>query len=116
DAASAVALVTGQEEAEMPQASLDFAALARFPGTLVFYMGVTTAEHWSRALIAAGKPAMTPVEIMRRVSVPDQRRIDTTLGEMAAVVEAQHLRPPIVFVMGDVAAHGTAWSGFEKRP
>src|SRR4029079_15253806 len=65
---------------------------------------------------ACGTPAMPPVAIMRRVSLPDQRRIDTTLGEIAAVVEAQHLRPPIVFVVGDVAAHGTAWSWFEKRP
>jgi uroporphyrinogen III methyltransferase / synthase len=79
-------------------------------------MGVTTAEHWSRALIVAGKPAQTPVAILRRVSLPDQQRIDTTLGEVAAVVSRQHLRPPVVFLVGDVAAHGPAWSWFEKRP
>ena len=53
DDASCVALVTGQESSEKhPDAApLDYDALARFPGTLVFYMGVTTAPDWSRALI-----------------------------------------------------------------
>src|SRR5438552_2475306 len=41
DWASAVALVTGKEQADKDGAELDYAALAKFPGTLVFYMGVT---------------------------------------------------------------------------
>jgi uroporphyrinogen III methyltransferase/synthase len=116
DEASAVALVTGHEDAEKTDSTLDFAALARFPGTLVFYMGVTTANHWSTALIAAGKSAATPVTILRRVSLADQRRIDTSLGELAAVVRETKLRPPVVFIVGDVAAHGGDWAWFERRP
>jgi uroporphyrinogen III methyltransferase/synthase len=116
DSASAVALVTGQEDAGKAESALDYAALARFPGTLVLYMGVTTAEHWSQALLAAGKPAATGVAIVRHVSRPDQQRLDTTLGQVAAVVQQHHLRPPIVFIVGEVAAHGPAWSWFEKRP
>ena len=33
----------GQEDDDKADSALDYAALARFPGTLVFYMGVTTA-------------------------------------------------------------------------
>ncbi len=40
DAASAVALVTGHEGDSDHAPPLDYAALASFPGTLVFYMGV----------------------------------------------------------------------------
>ncbi|HZN34763.1 MAG TPA: uroporphyrinogen-III synthase, partial [Pirellulaceae bacterium] len=116
DSASAVALVTGQEDADKEASSLDYAALANFPGTLVFYMGVTTAGHWTQALIAAGKSSATPVAIVRRVSLPGQQRLDTTLGEVADVVKDQHLRPPVVFIVGDVAANGPAWSWFERRP
>jgi uroporphyrinogen III methyltransferase/synthase len=116
ESASAVAFVTGQEGEAKDASALDFAALARFPGTLVFYMGVTTVEHWSHALIAEGKPASTPVAVLRRVSLPDQKRIDTTLGELAGMVKQARLRPPVVFIMGEVAAHGPAWSWFEKRP
>jgi uroporphyrinogen III methyltransferase / synthase len=116
DAASAVALVTGQEDEQKSEFSLDYAALARFPGTLVLYMGVTTVRRWSAALITAGKAAKTPVAILRRVSLPNQQRIDTTLGEVASVMESHKLRPPVVFVIGEVASHGAAWSWFEKRP
>src|SRR5262245_36299837 len=116
ETASAVAFVTGQEDADKADSTLNYAALAQFPGTLVFYMGVTTAEHWSHALIAAGKPENTPVAIVRRVSLPDQQRIDTTLGELAAVVRTRHLRPPVVFIVGDVAAQGPAWNWLQKRP
>ncbi len=50
DEASCVAFVTGRECGDKrPAESLDYAALAKFPGTLVFYMGITTAPHWSRA-------------------------------------------------------------------
>lgn len=116
DSASAVALVTGQEDADKADSALDFAALARFPGTLVFYMGVTTVSYWSAALVAAGKSAGTPVAIVRRVSLADQQRLDTTLGEVAALVASRHLRPPVVFIVGEAAAHGETWSWFEKRP
>ena len=50
--ASAVALVTGHQhshaEGTREPLELDYDALARFPGTLVFYMGMTTARHWTR--------------------------------------------------------------------
>ena len=38
--ASAVALVTGHEDPEKQERAIDWPALAAFPGTLVFYMGV----------------------------------------------------------------------------
>jgi uroporphyrinogen III methyltransferase/synthase len=116
DTASAVAFVTGQEDDAKTASSLDYPALASFPGTLVFYMGVTTARHWSQALIEAGKSPATPVAILRRVSTPSQQRIDSNLGGVADVLERQHVRPPVVFIVGDVASHGVAWSWFEKRP
>ena len=40
DDASAVAFVTGHEDPDKAETALDWEALARFPGTLVFYMGV----------------------------------------------------------------------------
>ena len=90
DDASCVAFVTGQECSDKkPAEALDYAALAKFPGTLVFYMGVTTAPEWSRALIEHGKPAGTPVAIVRRCSLADQETIFTTLGELPALLQSK---------------------------
>ena len=43
--ASAVAFVTGHEKPGKAESLLDWAALARFPGTLVVYMGVARLAH-----------------------------------------------------------------------
>jgi uroporphyrinogen III methyltransferase/synthase len=115
--ASAVALITGQEKAGKDHSSLDFDALARFPGTLVFYMGVTTAERWTKALIAAGKPAETPVTIVRRCSFPDQVTIRCRLEEVARKIAAPTaIRPPAIVIVGDVSGTPQALRWFEQRP
>jgi uroporphyrinogen III methyltransferase/synthase len=117
DEASCVAFLTGQESREKrPAESLDYAALATFPGTLVVYMGITTAPQWSRALIENGKPGSTPVAIVRRCSLPDQKSIFTTLGEVPELLRKRKLRPPAVAIVGDVAAARTAASWFTTRP
>ena len=72
--ASAVALITGQERHAKSESSLDYDALARFPGTLIFYMGVRRSAVWSRALIEKGKPPETPVAIVRWCTRPRSSR------------------------------------------
>ncbi len=116
DTASAVALVTGQERSDKPASSLDFAALAAFPGTLVFYMGVTTAEHWTAQLIAHGKAPTTPAAIVRRCAWPDQETIRCTLGTLAHTVAERRLRPPALFIVGTVAGLQPAAGWFAQRP
>jgi uroporphyrinogen III methyltransferase / synthase len=115
DTASAVAIITGHEGDSQHAPALDYAALAKFPGTLVFYMGVTTAREWSNALIAAGKSAETPTAIVRRCSWPDQATIRCTLGTVSTDLAAAKLRPPVVIIVGDVAGLSTN-SWFTRRP
>jgi uroporphyrinogen III methyltransferase/synthase len=112
--ASAVALVTGHERTG--HAPLDYAALAGFPGTLVFYMGIASAAEWSGTLIEHGKPADTPVAIVRRCTWPDQETIHCTLADVAEVIARRKLRPPAVIVVGDVVGLAPAVSWFAARP
>lgn len=114
--ASAVALVTGHEGDAKEFSSLDFAGLARFPGTLVFYMGVTSAPQWSTALLAAGKPPTTPIQLVRRCTWPDQTVVHCTLGDVADVIQQQRLRPPVVAIVGEVAGLAAQPSWFDQRP
>jgi len=119
--ASCVAFVTGQEKTGKVDSAIDFAALAKFPGTLVIYMGVTTAEHWSSQLIANGKPADTPVVLVRRCTLPDQTTLDCKLGEVDAALRAdpvsgEKVRPPLVAIVGDVARREEMSDWFTNRP
>ena len=101
--ASAVAFITGhlshKHDPTLPV--LDFGQFAAFPGTLVFYMGVLTAELWSKALLSNGKPPQTPVLIVYNASLPDQKIIQTTLGEIAATVKQENLQSPCTVIIGD---------------
>ncbi len=116
DMASAVALVTAHEDCEKQQPELDYTALAQFPGTLVFYMGVTTVGSWSHALIQAGRAATTPVAVIRRCTWPDQSILHTTLGEVATEFATRKVRPPVISVVGEVAASAPLTDWFMSRP
>lgn len=112
---SGVAIVTGQECWDK-QAKLDLERLAQFPGTLVIYMGVTTAPRWSRALIAAGKSAETPAAVVRRCTWPDQKLTLCKLGQISDVVASQKIRPPVIVILGEVVRQADAFEWFSARP
>ena len=103
-AASAVAFVTGHEDPDKPANAVDWVALARFPGTLVFYMGVRALPRIADALIRAGRPADEPAAVIERGTLPDQRTVTAPLGEIAAAAGEAGIRPPSVTVVGAVAA------------
>ena len=102
DLASAVALITGHRRGDGCGPEMSYDSLADFPGTLVFYMGMTTARQWSEALLRGGRSPDTPVAIVRRASWPDQVTIRCTLGTVADVIRQQAICPPAVIVVGDV--------------
>ena len=70
--ASAVAFVTGHEDP--PRRVRDWPALAAFPGTLVFYMGVRALPRIAERLVA-GRPAEEPVAVVERGTLPGQRTL-----------------------------------------
>ncbi|MCW2955042.1 MAG: uroporphyrin-III C-methyltransferase [Conexibacter sp.] len=117
DRASAVALVTGHEDPAKPESAIDWPALAAFPGTLVFYMGVKQLPRIAAQLIAGGRPADEPVAVIERGTLPDQRTVVATLATIAEVAAAAAVRPPSITVVGPVAGlreEGLRW--FEERP
>lgn len=117
DHASAVAFITGQQQKGGIPQHIDWTALARFPGTLVFYMGVTTVATWTRNLLEAGKAASTSAAIVRRCSWSDQAVIRCQLADVAEhLTPASKLRPPVIVIVGDVAALGENFDWFSKRP
>ncbi len=114
--ASAVALVAGHERNGKSSSSLDYAGLATFPGTLVFYMGVGRVAEWSTALVEHGKPPDTPVAIVRWCTRARQQTVRCTLSTVVDEVAARALRPPAVFVVGSVVDRAPERSWFASRP
>jgi uroporphyrinogen III methyltransferase/synthase len=116
DDASAVAFVTGHEDPEKPESALDWEALARFPGTLVFYMGVKRLADNAAALIAAGRNADEPAAAVERGTMAGQRTVVATLGTLAEAVERKEVEAPALIVVGPVVARRESLAWLEQRP
>ena len=114
--ASGVAFVTGHEDPGKPGSALDWAALARFPGTLVFYMGVRALPRIAERLQAEGRPADEPVAVVERGTLPGQRTVVATLADVAARAEEAGVKAPAVTLVGPVAALREDLAWLEQRP
>jgi uroporphyrinogen III methyltransferase/synthase len=116
DEASAVAFVTGHEDPEKEETALDWDALARFPGTLVFYMGVKRLAENAMALIEAGRDPEEPAAAIERGTMPGQRTVMGTLATIAEGVEREAIGAPALIVVGPVAARRERLAWLERRP
>jgi uroporphyrinogen III methyltransferase / synthase len=116
DAASAVAFVTGHEDPGKLESALDWEALARFPGTLVLYMGVRNLARIAERLIAAGRDADEPAAVVERGTLPGQRTVTSTLARIPDAAREADLQAPAVTVVGPVAGLREALAWFERRP
>jgi uroporphyrinogen III methyltransferase / synthase len=116
DDASAVAFVAGHEDPEKEESAIDWDALARFPGTLVFYMGVKRLGDNAAALIAAGRDAGEAAAAVERGTMEGQRTVVATLGTLAAAVEREGVKAPALIVVGQVVARRESLAWLERRP
>ena len=80
--------------------ALDWAGLARAPGTLVFFMALTSLPELARRLITAGRAAETPVAVIEKGTLAEQVTVTAALSEIAEV--AADLDPPALVVVGEV--------------
>ncbi|MGA8256074.1 MAG: uroporphyrinogen-III C-methyltransferase [Nocardioides sp.] len=82
----------------------DWGVVAQLRGTLLLMMAVEHGPQIAEALLAGGRPATTPVAFVCDGSMPTQRTVLTTLGDMAATIERDQVAPPAIIVVGDVIA------------
>jgi uroporphyrin-III C-methyltransferase len=99
--AQAVTFVTGHA-ASGGEPDLDWRSLAQTNHTVAVYMGLSTAARIAERLIAAGRQGSTPVAVVENASLPDERRLLTTLAGLAEAV--QGLDGPALLIIGEVAA------------
>ena len=116
DDASAVAFVTGHEDPAKGDSALDWEALARFPGTLVLYMGVRRMPEIAARLIEAGRDPGEPAAAIERGTTPGQRTVTATLAELPDAVAEAEIRAPAIVLTGPVAARRKTVAWLEQRP
>ncbi|MBU6171414.1 MAG: uroporphyrinogen-III synthase, partial [Verrucomicrobia bacterium] len=109
-------IFTGHEDPTKGYSSIDYAQLAKAPGTKVFLMGVARLREITGAFIEHGAEAQTPIALTRWATTGSQKTIVGTLSTIADIAEAENFTSPAVAVIGDVVKEREKINWFEKRP
>ena len=113
---SSVAFVTGHEDPSRKETRLNYRALAAFPGTLVFYMGLSRLKEICENLQMAGMQKSVPAAVVCHVSLPSQKVVDGTLETLPALAAGRNLKPPSLIVIGECVKQRAQLSWFENLP
>ncbi|MEQ8654330.1 MAG: siroheme synthase CysG [Kiloniellales bacterium] len=108
--AQACTVLTGHGQDGEPD--LDPALLAG-KGTLAIYMGLSVADRLAQRIIAAGRPASTPVAVIERATWADQRTLYATLGDLGALLRRESLEGPALLIVGAVVSLGRGAEALE---
>ncbi|UCD50824.1 MAG: uroporphyrinogen-III C-methyltransferase [Phycisphaerales bacterium] len=113
---SQVAFITGREADGKQGTNIDWDVLARFPGTLVFYMGIGTLPLIAKELIANGRDASTPVALVANATFPTQRVVRAPLNEIVETCQREKIEPPALIIVGAAAEGESELDWFMKQP
>lgn len=100
---SSVHFLTGHRK-KSGALEMDYEALVRLNGTLVFLMSVESCGEIADGLISAGMPENMNAAIIENGTRPEQRRFITTLGSVAETVKQENIISPALIVVGRVCA------------
>ena len=109
-------IFTGHEDPTKGYSSVDYAHLAKTPGTKVFVMGVARLREITTSFIEGGADPKTPIALSRWATTGQQRTITGTLEDIADTAEKTDFKSPAVAIIGDVVKEREKINWFETRP
>lgn len=115
DFASSVHIITGHKKHGQNE-DMDYEALVRAGGTLVFLMGVTALSDIRRKLLEAGMSPDMPAAVLQEGTTAGQKRVSATLGDLERKVREDGIRPPAIIIVGQVCRLADILSWREELP
>ncbi|KNZ71018.1 uroporphyrin-III C-methyltransferase [Thermincola ferriacetica] len=116
DFTSTLGIITGNEDPTKEDSSIDWSKISTGIGTLVFYMGMANLPHIVDKLIANGRPADTPIALIRWGTRPEQQTLVGTLADIVDKARAAEFKNPAIIIVGEVVTLRDKLSWFEKKP
>jgi len=113
---SQVVFVTGKEAEGKQQSNIDWQWLAKFGGTIVFYMGVANLDFIAQQLIENGMAKATPAVVIADATLPSQRVVKAPLNQISKECKRAEVEPPAIIVIGGAADSDARLNWFMKRP
>lgn len=115
DFCSSVHIITGHKRAGQ-EYDIDFEALVRTKGTLVFLMGISAMGDICSSLIKAGMPQDMPAAVLQQGTTAGQKRVVATVATLKDACERQGIETPAIIVVGKVCMLHEAFAWHEKLP
>ncbi|MCL1875356.1 MAG: uroporphyrinogen-III C-methyltransferase [Synergistaceae bacterium] len=113
--ASSFHVITGHRKNNEPD-TIDYSALTRLSGTLIFLMGISNLEKIQDNLLKNGMNEETPVAIISHATTPKQKTIVSTLKEIVQTANKHSDLSPALIVIGEVVKLRENLSFFESKP
>ncbi len=95
-------VVSGHIPPGHPDSLVDWTVLAGLRGTLVLLMAVENAGRIAQRLLGEGRPGEDLVAVIMDGSLPSQRVVRTTLGQLEGAITSEGIVPPAIIVIGAV--------------
>jgi uroporphyrinogen III methyltransferase / synthase len=115
-AGESVTFVKGFEDGSQTAARIDWMALAHLGGTVVCYAGARQVPAVLQSMLEGGRAEDEPVAIVQDGSLPSQRTLTGTLGELAMRVAGETRRGSSIVIIGKVAGLREHLRWFDARP
>ncbi|MFH2093854.1 MAG: uroporphyrinogen-III C-methyltransferase [Pseudomonadota bacterium] len=116
DHASFVSFITGHENPDKKDSSMQWDVFAKSNATLVFFMGVKNLGNIVSKLMEHGKDKDTPVALIRWGTTTRQQTVTGTLETIVDVVKKAGLKSPASIVIGHVVSLRDELAWFDNRP
>lgn len=115
DFCSSIHIITGHAKAGA-ELKIDFEALCRTKGTLVFLMGVTALPRICKGLLDAGMAPDMPAAVIERGTLPRQRKVISTLEMLPQAAKEAKVVSPAIIVVGKVCSLSERFDWFDNLP
>src|SRR5262245_30152849 len=116
DFCSRLTMITGHEDPSKEESRIDWAQVAKTPGTKVIMMGTDRIGEIAGILIEHGMDPKTPVAMTQWGTTERQVSISGSLAEIGKIATEKTIGPPTVIVIGEVVNLREKLNWFERRP
>lgn len=109
DYSSQVLFITGREAEGKQKTNIDWEILAKFSGTIVFYMAMENLDFIAGQLIKNGMKEETPAAVIADATLPTQKTVRASLEQISEKCKENKIEPPAIVIIGVAADEKLNW-------
>ncbi|WP_350343062.1 uroporphyrinogen-III C-methyltransferase [Proteinivorax tanatarense] len=106
DVSTSFHVITGSEDPNKSDTQVNYQALAKLDGTLIFLMGIERIEEITNSLIEHGKDPDTPTAVISCGCTASEKKVFSSLKLIKDEVQKKGIKAPGIITVGKVVEFG----------